>query len=379
MFRANQGEGCASLCQFRARKSVRGLILVVSAILGVLLGGLRLSPAWQESGAVSSEQTARVQALVDGVKSTDPRVLARALGVQLLSQSENPPSEEGFLMDLGGLSGKEIPQLALKWSATPGAPPGTNAPEETTSAWRLFLLSWDGQRWVASGMMSGHEPFTVRALPVLSGGGTLIAVVIFSPADAVPSPVVFLAKAHHASLAWDSRADESRYEGYRGGRVQFGVEKGTLEMVETGRADPGLLVFSGRGPRGFDARTVYVWEGGAFVPRRTEYSQNPDFVLYRFISALHLHDFRTAYGLVNARKFLQTDQASLKLFRQRMEDAWPEFLDDRIFEARDAGPADYAFTLHLRDRVYVYTPAFEADAPWLLTGLQRAEQEPESE
>jgi hypothetical protein len=349
--------------------------MILPAILCVF--AVTLSAARPETPGITPRETARLQALLDVVKSSPPQALARALGVELVTESEVPLSEENCLVALGTVNGGKTPTLALKWMPRPGASDGETAAQSAASVWQLFLLDWDGRRWVASGLMSGYEPFAVRALPMASDAGSLVAVVLYSQADEVPYPVIF--RANGPSLAWDSRGDESRYEGYRGGQVRFRVEKGLLEMVATGRADPGLLVFSGHGPRGFDARSLYVWETGAFIPRQTEYSVNPDFTLYRFISALHLRDFPAAYALVDPRKFLQTDQPTLKLFQRKIEDTWPEFLDDRIFKARDDGAGDWSFTLRRKEEVYVYTPSFSGESPWRLTGLRRREQKPENE
>jgi hypothetical protein len=358
----------------RVRLSARRWV-ILPALVGFLLGCA--SRSWTKTQGVAPNEIARVQSLVDGLNSSQPPALARALGAELATENEDPLPEEDCLVALGGLSEGKSPMLVFKWTPRPDAPAGANAQESPVSVWRLFLLAWKGRRWESRGLMSGYEPVAVRALPVESDGGALIAVVIHSPSDDVSYPVIF--RVPGAALAWDSRGDESRYEGYRGGQVRFQVAKGSLEMVETGRADPGLLVFSGQGARGFQARSIYVWESGAFIPRRTEYSQNPDFTLYRFISALHLHDFPAAYALVDPHLFLRTGQPSLELFRRRIEDAWPEFLDDHIFKARDGNSGDWTFTLRLQDKLDVYTPSFSDDSPWLLTGLERSEQKPESE
>jgi len=81
--------------------------------------------------------------------------------------------------------------------------------------------------------------------------------------------------------------------------------------------------------------------------------------------------------LIDPPKFLKTDTPSPQVFRQRMEDLWPEFLDDQIFEARDPdSKADdaFAFELTQEERRYIYLPSFGADSKHLLTGLARREE-----
>jgi hypothetical protein len=113
------------------------------------------------------------------------------------------------------------------------------------------------------------------------------------------------------------------------------------------------------------------------VPRRTEYSENQDYILYRFISALHLHDYRGAYALVDPAKFLKETKPSPELFQKDVEENWPEFLENNIFEVRDAArnsPEDYSFELKRGGTTYVYHPAFGSGPKYLLTGLQREEE-----
>jgi len=108
-----------------------------------------------------------------------------------------------------------------------------------------------------------------------------------------------------------------------------------------------------------------------------EYSPGPDNSLYRFIAALHLHDFRSAYTLIDPGKFLKTDAPSLENFRQMIEENWREFLDDQVFQAREAqagSPDTLAF--ELPDKQYVYRPALSNDGKFLLTGLERKVEMP---
>jgi hypothetical protein len=195
--------------------------------------------------------------------------------------------------------------------------------------------------------------------------------------DAIPDPVVFLVKDHAAALIWDGQGEDSRYHGYAHGQVTFrNLDKpAATGMLVTGRADPGLLTFAKDGRRGFQVSTTYRWDGQAYVPGKTEYSLNADYTLYRFISALHLHEYSVAYSLIDAKKFLQTDSPNLEVFRQFIKDSWPEFLGDQVFEAREAPPGapdDYAFSLPEKD--YVYHPTFSSEGKFLLTGLERREE-----
>jgi hypothetical protein len=161
--------------------------------------------------------------------------------------------------------------------------------------------------------------------------------------------------------------------------VEFGDEDGDgiFELVASGRADPGLLVFPPKGRRGFAARAMYKWDGKAYVPSKIEYSANQDYTLYRFIAALHLRDFRAAYALIDPAKFLGTQEPSLEAFRKQIETTWPEFLDDHIFEVQDSGQTaldDFTFALKRDDKVYTYHPSFRPDTPHLLTSLERQEE-----
>jgi hypothetical protein len=148
-------------------------------------------------------------------------------------------------------------------------------------------------------------------------------------------------------------------------------------MIVTGRADPGLLQVAARGQRGFQARAVYHWDGKAFIPAKTEYSVNQDYTVYRFISALHLHDYRSAYALVVPAKFLAADSPTLDAFRQLIQDNWPEFLQDQVFEAPEpsaGAPDEHVFVLTKPDRRYVYHPVFSNDGKFLLIGLTRTQE-----
>ena len=143
-------------------------------------------------------------------------------------------------------------------------------------------------------------------------------------------------------------------------------------MIEIGQADPGLLEFQPNGHRGFSEKCVYRWDGNGYVPDRTEYAAGPDYTLYRFIAALHLRDFRSAYGLIDPVSFLKTDAPSLVAFRRVIEKTWPEFLDDKVFQAREAtaGSPD-ALAFELPEKYYVYRPKLSNDGKFRVLGLER--------
>jgi hypothetical protein len=189
-------------------------------------------------------------------------------------------------------------------------------------------------------------------------------------------------RAHEAGLLWDSQVGDNRFNPLVQGRIEFQDDPKLDQtvMIETGRADPGLLEFEPGGRRGFAARCVYHWDGEAYVPVQTEYSPGPDNSLYRFIAALHLHDFRGAYALIDPGKFLKTETPSLEQFRRVIETHWREFLDDQVFQAREAkaGSPD-ALAFELPDKHYIYLPTLSDDGKFLLTGLERTVEAPGTE
>lgn len=324
------------------------------------------------------DSLARLQSVISTVHDPNPRVLAKALGVELVSNSDGAlDSAANVLGDVGDLDGNGVAELVLKWwrnSRLPGEE--SPASESPGAAWGLFLLAWDGARWHASRLLEESQAFELEVIQLFPHSARSLAVVLYAGETDVPYPVVFWIKEHAAFLLWDGRLDDSLYKGQDYGRVEFRDVNGDglTEMIVTGRADPGLLVFPKNSSRGFEARAVYSWDGKAYVPSRTEYSANPDYTLYRFISALHLHNFKAAYALIDAQKFLQTDQPSLELFKKHVEDSWPEFLDDQVFEAQEISPTspdDYAFALPESEKRYVYHPTLSGDGKLLLTGLER--------
>lgn len=333
----------------------------------------------QTETEISKEETQAVQSRLSAIHSADAARIASALGVEAASKEPTPEFTHNYLQDLGDLDDDGVSEYALEWLGRSSLAPGPGAPEDSPNSWALFLLAWNGARWQVSPLIGGTGFFTLQVLPAIKSGERSIAVVVLAGATEIPYPVLFRFQAHLATSLWDSRSDESRYEGYDDGHVQFLLASGALQMVATGRADPGFLVFPKKSGRGFEARTVYNWDGKAFIPIKTEYSANRDFALYRFIAALHLHDFRTAYSLTDPPKFLKSDKPALPAFRKLIEDAFPEFLGDQIFRAQDSAGDDYTFKLEGSDKVYVYTPEFTGGPRFLLSGLERKERKPGDE
>lgn len=318
-----------------------------------------------------------VQSMVGAVHVPDSRALAGALGISVGGAKEaSSDSSLNSLEELGDLDGDGVPEFVFKQmqSARKGAPDEIHSAE--LPPWELFLVSWDGVRWQASFIKVGYEPYDLTAISSLTGGSRAIALVIYAGSAEIPYPAIYQMKDHAAKLVWDGRADQSEYQGYAHGKIEFRDFQagGTPQMIVSGRADPGLLHFPVDGKRGFDVQSVYVWAGTGYVPKKTEYSANEDRTLYQFISALHLHDFRSAYALIDAPKFLKTDAPSPKIFRKLIESSWPEFLDDQIFEASNPGPSGtngFNFELTEEGKHYVYVPSFGTDAKHLLAGLER--------
>jgi len=320
-----------------------------------------------------------LQNMVGAVHIPDSRALAEALGISVGGAKEaSSDSSLNSLEELADLDGDGVPEFVLKQmqSARKGAPDETHSGE--LPPWELFLVSWDGVRWQASFINEGYEPYDLTVVAPLLGRSREIALVIYAGLAEIPYPAIYQMKDHAATLAWDGRADESEYQGYAHGKIEFQNSQagGAPEMIVSGRADPGLLRFPVDGKRGFDVQSVYVWAGTGYVPKKTEYSANEDHTLYQFISALHLHDFHSAYALIDAPKFLKTDAPSPEIFRKLIEGSWPEFLDDQIFEASNPGASGtngFNFELTEEGKHYVYAPSFGTDSKHLLAGLERHE------
>jgi hypothetical protein len=250
----------------------------------------------------------------------------------------------------------------------PGIPP----------RWNLFLLSWDGAKWKASSLENDVGDSTLRAISLGPGAGQGIALVTQEGNPPTVWPSIFQVRDHGCTLLWDSQSDDSRYEPLLNGHAEFESRgDAAAELIVTGRADPGLLRFSPTGRRGFDARTVYRWDGKAYIPNKTAYSPGPDYSLYRFIAALHLRDFRSAYALIVPGTFLGTDSPTVDGFANFVRDEWPEFVRDNVFTARETpagAPGDFSFELSLPDKHYLYQPTFSNDGKFLITGLKRTQE-----
>jgi len=320
-----------------------------------------------------------IQSALQLLDVSDVQALARRLGIAEGGRDEvTAGARVSSLAELGDLDGDGIPEVALKWLLAEPRGQDPQSRQGPPASWGLFLLAWDGVRWRVSRLVAGAETVSFQVIRLEGAATRGIAVVTLDAPTAVPVPAVFRVKDHAATLIWDGQAEESRYRGYERGRVEFQDVKRNdpTEMIVTGRADPGLLVFAKGGRRGFGARTVYRWDGRAYIPYETQYSVNPDYTLYRFISALHLHDFKAAYALIDPEKFLNKESPNLEMFRQLIEESWAEFLDDQVFEAHETAPGlpdEYAF--ELPEKHYVYYPTFEAGEKFLLTGLERGEGE----
>ena len=315
----------------------------------------------------------QVVALAAGVTRPDIAVLSQALhvGEKVEDDPSLPPKT---LAPLGDLDGDGVPEMVLSWplpaierDAASAAIPGQHL------LWSFYLLSWNRTSWKASSLGSAIGESTVRAINLARPLGRAIAVVTSESPSVYPS--VFQIKDHAAVLLWDSQADQSRYEPLLQGHVEFQSHgSASAEMIVSGRADPGLLEIDPNGRRGFNARAVYHWDGQAYMPVSTVFSPNQDYTLYRFISALHLHDFRSAYALIVPGQFLAAAAPTVDSFREFIRDTWPEFVGDSVFRAREApagSPDDYAFELSVPGKHYLYRPTFSTDGKLLLTGLTR--------
>ncbi|HXH49394.1 MAG TPA: hypothetical protein VNM47_08615 [Terriglobia bacterium] len=335
--------------------------------------------AAKQGTATSTAALAAIQKAIAGVHSPGLQLLAGALGLSSgqVGQQAFEDSTDG-MEPISGLGHGAISAVAVKWQPVGQRQPAKDEP-------KLFLLSWDGVDWQASYLMEAADALTVEVLATEGSAAPLFAVVIYRGATAVPYPIIFRLQDHHASLVWDGRSDSTSYAGYTFGSVQFekAGEGNVPVMIAAGQADPGLLVFPAsqeQTGRGFQVATAYVWKNDAYIPLRTEYTHNQDYVLYSFIAALHLHDFKTAYSLIDPGQFLNTKKPTLELFRETIRNVWPEFIDDHIFEIPVAArpeidPEDHIFILRLGDgRMNGYRPTFTAGPDYRLTGLKRFER-----
>lgn len=324
-------------------------------------------------GAATGSARSEVEAAVSGVGAADPQALAQALHAERDAENAEGDDSAGPSFEpLGDLDGDGNLEYVYRWSGPLQGGPADSA-ASGNGAWNLFLLAWDGERWRVSELLAGEGLYDLHVLPRL---GESPAVAVIEGLGVAPYPVVFKFQNHMATSAWDSRDGESRYQGFAAGEVEFrdtGPET-PPEMMVSGKADPGVVYFPRASNRGFGMATLYTWDGKAFVPEKTVYSPCEDYTFYRFVSALHLKDFRAAYALIDPPKFLKSKDASLETFRKYIESALPEFLGDNIFEAPDTsqqGEAKSSFDLNLNDQHYTYHPTFSNDGKFLLTGLER--------
>jgi hypothetical protein len=321
----------------------------------------------------------QITAAIQSVTTHDAAALAKALNIRKKLEGTTPGAPPNTLSSAGDLDGDGVPEMLLKW-----AMPDVILGEEMAPAadslplWSVYLLSWDGAHWKASRLVTGVEDFTPILINLGPPVGRGIAAVIQEGDSHVAYPAIFQFKDHAATLLWDAQADDSRYEPLLQGQVSFQDHAdGPAEMIVTGRADPGFLQVEPKGQRGFHARVVYHWDGKAFIPAKTEYSANQDYTVYRFLSALHLHDYRSAYALVVPAKFLEAESPTLDAFRHLIQDNWPEFLQDEVFKASEppaGSPDEHLFVLPKPDKRYVYHPVFSSDGKFLLTGLTRTQE-----
>jgi hypothetical protein len=321
----------------------------------------------------------QITAAIQGVTTPDDTALRKALHIGKRPEAAVPDAPPNAVVPVGDLDGDGVPEILLKW-AIPDVAAGTEvAPApDSRPLWGVYLLSWTGTQWKASRLLTGVEDFTPLVVNLGPPVGRGLAVVILDGNSPIPYPVIFLVKDHTAALLWDAQADDSRYQPLLQSRVSFTDHAGaSAEMIVTGRADPGFLQVDRRGQRGFLARAVYHWNGTAFVPAKTEYSANPDYTVYRFISALHLHDYNSAYALVVPANFLKVDSPTLDKFRHFIQDNWPEFLQDEVFIAPEppaGSPNEHLFVLSEPDKHFVYHPIFSSDGKYRLTGLTRTQE-----
>jgi hypothetical protein len=352
------------------------------------------------SQAGEDEGLRKLEQKIASLTTADVEGLARALGVQLMAQDDRSDFSESLipqgsqLRPLGGFKNRRNPECVLFLSGQGAAEGGESAAQSLPhgeAGWTLALLAWDGARWRLSPLdeprpgQGGPEIMRPEMVPLgariisASRSDQMMALLLYAPPARALYPMVYQVKDHQASLVWDSLSDDSRYQALSGGRIEFDkMERGGIPaMVTSGKADPGLLVFARDGARGFQARTTYQWKGNEYVPIVTEYEANEDLRLYEFISALHLHNYKAAYALIDPAKFLRSDKPSLDAFRDTLQKSWSEFLDDNIFTASTAAAAEgnaHAFELEEAGKKMKYLPEFSPGPKYLLTGLARQEE-----
>jgi hypothetical protein len=323
---------------------------------------------------------AGLAAILKKVTTPDLEAVAKALGLPGIEALEDSDTTStSGLEKIGDLDGDGISEAVLKWQ-TKEAPAMAGRDEEATAAAPAFyLLAWDGSEWQASKLVNTEQPVLIKLLPAEAGGPKALAVIVVQGATQISYPVIFKFQDHRAFLAWDGRSDQTYYQGLPFSEVTFRAagSGGFPEMIVSGFADPGLLIFpkDPGGERGIRARTTYEWKTSGYFPLKTGYAAAPDYTLYRFIAALHRHDFKAAYALVDPKAFLKIKKPTVDRFRQRVEKDWAEFLDNQVFDTvSDAGEplAGHSFELRDEDKVKAsYEPRFGPAPRYLITGLQR--------
>jgi len=330
----------------------------------------RLTPA---SPSIPDTLLPQITAALQGVNTPEVAALAKALHAEELQLGA--ASNGNALTPIGDLDGNGTPEALLQWPLPIVEAQDVAPAPDSRPLWSLYLLSWTGAQWKASRLLTGVEEFKSEVINPGPPIGHALAIVTRDPETQTPYPAVFQLKDHRAVLLWDAQADDSRYQPLLEASVSFLNHKSApTVMLVTGRADPGLLRVDRNGQRGFTARAFYRWQGTAFVPERTDYSPSPDYTIYRFISALHLHDYAAAYAQVVPAKFLKMDSPTPDKFRQFIQDHWPEFLQNEIFVAPEVPPGspdEHQFVLSEPGKHYVYHPVFSHDGKFRLTGLTR--------
>jgi len=380
-----QGHWPPSLCsQLRCTLRVLAWALLVCMMFRTLApardGGQDSPPT--ETAATRTTPDAflpQIATALEGVTTPDIAALGKALHIGEGVKATAPGAPFNTITPIGDLDGDGISEMLLRW-AVPDVTAGaqvTPAPD-SRPLWNVYLLSWDSAHWKPSHLLTGVEDMTPTPIGLGPPVGRGLALVVQEGKTQIAYPVIFQVRDHAAVLLWDAQADESRYEPLLQGQVSFQEHAGApAEMIVTGRANPGFLQVAPEGHRGFKARAAYRWDGNAFIPVKTEYSANQDYTVYRFISALHLHDYRSAYALVVPAEFLKSDSLGVDAFRYFIQDNWPEFLQDEVFEAPEppAGSADeHLFVLSKPEKRYIYHPVFSSDGKFLLTGLTRVQE-----
>jgi hypothetical protein len=363
------------------------LSILPHIVLACLLAGLVSARAQEEGPEPPPLETPasrtspdpalpQITAAIQGVKTRDVTALAKALHID--AGSGVSVAHPNTLTPVGDLDGDGVPAMLLKWAMPEVAGSEVAPVADSRPLWCVYLLGWDGGRWVVSRLLTGVEDYSPVVISLGAPVGRALALVVREEDSGATYPAIFRVRDHTATLLWDAQSDSSLYTPFRQGQVKFrNNANAATEMIVTGRADPGLLEFQPNGHRGFNARAVYHWDGKAFIPAKTEYTANADYTLYRFISALHMHDYRSAYALVVPAKFLEVDSPSLDAFRQYVQTNLPEFLADEIFEAPEppaGAPDEHLFVLSTPDKRNVYHPRFSSDGKFLLTSLSRTHE-----